>query len=82
MTLQEKLTELRDSAKARIPAETREIMRQATEQLENSGILDRVLSRGERFPSFCLADDKQTDVDSRQLLERGPLVVTFYRGVW
>lgn len=82
MTLKEKLTELRNSAKDRIPAETREVMRQATEQLANSGILDRVLPKGEQFPSFSLANEKQEHVDSQRLLARGPLVVTFYRGVW
>jgi len=37
---------------------------------------------GDRAPEFILKDANGREVSSRELLAKGPLVVTFYRGVW
>ena len=82
MSLQEKLDAVRAGAKDRIPADALEIMHQATEDLRRSGIRDRVPGPGSPAPRFALENVDGETVDSRRLLERGPLIVTFYRGVW
>ena len=57
-------------------------MHLATEELVQSGQAERALKAGDRAPDFTLKDPDGKFVSSRELLARGPLVVTFYRGVW
>jgi peroxiredoxin len=47
-----------------------------------SGQTDRALKAGDRAPTFTLTDADGASVSSAALLARGPLVVSFYRGVW
>lgn len=82
MSLKEKLDQLRAGSAERIPAESRKIMHQAVEDLRASGMLDRILGVGRPAPAFELANTAGETVRSADLLARGPLVVTFYRGFW
>lgn len=82
MSLAENLTAIREGSKERIPAETREQMHRATEELRESGIMDRALNVGDKMPSFELPNTKGEMISSDDLLKEGNLVVTFYRGVW
>ena len=82
MTLQERLDGLKAAAKDRIPADALGIMLQATDDLRQSGIRDRVLGPGDPAPQFQLENVNGEMVSSRDLLARGPLITTFYRGVW
>jgi peroxiredoxin len=34
------------------------------------------------MPEFSLADSNAVMVNSNQLIQSGPLVVTFFRGMW
>jgi peroxiredoxin len=46
-------------------------------------IMERgAIKAGDRAPQFILKDEEGVEHSSRELLEQGPLVVTFYRGVW
>lgn len=82
MSLEEKLAKIREGAVERIPAAAREIMHNATDALRNSGILDGVAKVGDPAPAFALVNTQGNTVRSEELLARGPVVVTFYRGVW
>lgn len=82
MSLKEKLAAIRAGSKDRIPAETRAVMHRATEDLQNSGILDRVIAVGQKLPDFALPNTAGKTVHSAHLLQNGPLVLTVYRGVW
>ena len=82
MSLQAKLDSMREQAKTRIPPEAWAIMRRATEDLRTSGIMDRVLKVGERAPDFTLNDQRGDAINASALRAKGPLVVSFYRGVW
>ena len=81
-TLAEKLNEIREGAKQRIPEEVRFIMGKATNELRESGIMDRALKDGGNLPSFELPNRDGEMVSSADLLQRGNLILTFYRGVW
>jgi peroxiredoxin len=59
-----------------------ETMHRATAELIASGAARRAKKAGEIAPSFSLQDPEGNGVNSDQLLKRGPLVVSFYRGVW
>ena len=47
-----------------------------------SGQAQRALKVGDRAPAFELPDPNRDIVASTDLLKRGPLVLSFYRGVW
>ena len=54
----------------------------ATEELIASGQAQRAKRAGDTAPDFTLNDPEGKPVFSRELLSRGPLVVSFYRGIW
>jgi peroxiredoxin len=64
------------------PPEIHPIMDRATQDLVASGQAARALKAGDRAPHFILNDAYGQPVSSRKLLEEGPLVISFYRGVW
>lgn len=57
-------------------------MERNIEELRANGSLDRVLKTGQKAPSFALQDQHGLRVSSADLLAKGPLVVSFYRGTW
>jgi peroxiredoxin len=64
------------------PPEIHPIMERATDELVASGQATRALKAGDRAPAFTLCDPDGEAVSSADLLAKGPLVITFYRGVW
>ena len=64
------------------PAEIHPIMARATAELVASGQAKRALKAGDPAPEFTLTDPDGNPVSSVELLKRGPLVMSFYRGVW
>lgn len=80
--LNQKLDELRaEKEAARDPAATA-LMHRATDELRDSGILDAVASVGDAAPSWARPELDGLTLRSRALLERGPLVLSFFRGRW
>jgi len=57
-------------------------MRRATLELINSGQAQHAKKAGDTAPQFTLKDPEGKPVSSRDLLAKGPLVISFYRGVW
>jgi peroxiredoxin len=57
-------------------------MKRATDVLIESGQAQRAKKAGDASPDFTLLDPDGKQIRSRDLLARGPLVVSFYRGVW
>jgi hypothetical protein len=87
MKLQGKLDAMReDFENGRFPlVPTRhqiDTMARATQALIDSGQVDHALKAGDVAPDFTLDDADGNSVSSRALLAKGPLVATFYRGVW
>jgi hypothetical protein len=87
MSLQSKLDAFKADFEAgkppyNVPRAVIETMHRATAELIASGAADRASPIGEYAPSFSLKDAEGNIVSSVELLKRGPLVVSFYRGVW
>jgi hypothetical protein len=82
MSLEDKLAAVRDGAAKRIPPERLAIMHKATEQLRQSGILDRVIRPGVKAPDFTLNDQNGDAVTLSALTARGPVVMSVFRGFW
>ena len=82
MSLQDKLTAMKDKFEAKMSSDTLTIMHRATGDLARSGIMDHILKVGASAPQFILPDQEDRLVNSAALLAKGPLVINFYRGVW
>ncbi len=66
----------------RIPKDALAVMDAATEELAKSGVLDRALREGQEAPDFILPASDGKPVRLYDLLEKGRVVVVFYRGGW
>lgn len=64
------------------PAQVHVVMKRATDELIASGQAGRTLKVGDKAPVFTLNDPEGNPVSSAELLSKGPLVISFYRGVW
>jgi hypothetical protein len=82
MTLQEKMAAFKKNFEAKAPKEVLEIMHRAQETLIDSEILERVPKAGDKAPDFILKSTENSPVALRRLLEKGPIVLGFYRGRW
>lgn len=87
MTLQAKLDAFKADFEAgkppyNVPPAVIETMHHATAELKASGLAERARKVGDKAPSFVLNDPNGNAVSSAELLAKGPLVLTFYRGVW
>jgi peroxiredoxin len=83
LPLQGKLDALKAEFETNIaPAPVVEALHGATDELIASGAPGKALKAGDVAPAFTLPDADGKPVSSRDLLAKGPLVVTFYRGVW
>ena len=82
MTLNEQLHAIKEKSRERIPDAAREIMERAVEDQRKSGALDRVVKVGQRAPDFTLPNASGKPVALADLLTRGPLVLSFFRGRW
>ena len=82
MNLADQLSKIREVAKKQIPAEALEVMHQATDDLRIPATMAGIIKVGDTMPPFCLKNTTGTSINSADLLARGPLVVTFFRGHW
>lgn len=82
MSLKEKLDEHSAQFERTAPKEIQVAIRRAIDAAIESGYEERALGVGDKAPEFALADAEGNTVSSADLLKSGPLVVSFYRGVW
>jgi len=87
MTLQAKLDAFKADFEAgkppyNVPPSVIATMRRATAELIASGAAGEARKAGDKAPAFTLNDPDGNAVSSAALLAKGPLVVSFYRGVW
>jgi peroxiredoxin len=87
MTLQAKLDAFKADFEAgkppySVPRSVIDTMHRATEELIASGAATRALKAGYAAPPFVQEDPDGKPVSAAELLAQGPLVISFYRGVW
>lgn len=87
MKLQDRLDAMREDFEngrfPLVPTQAQlDVMRRATQSLVDSRQAENALKAGDTAPEFTLRDTDGSIVSSRALLARGPLVATFYRGIW
>lgn len=82
MSLTQELADFQNRFRANQDPGILATMQAATDDLEQSGIVDRTLKVGDPIPNFELPDVKGDRVELRSLLQNGPVVLSFYRGGW
>jgi peroxiredoxin len=83
MSLQDRLDAFKaDFETHKAPRVAVDAFHKSTDELIASGQAQKALKAGDRAPSFSLPDPDGKLVSSSELRAKGPLVVTFYRGVW
>jgi hypothetical protein len=81
-TLKETLVAFRAGSARRWGSERIALYEAQTEELRRSGIAEAALGAGDRAPDFSLPDLQGGRVHLSEILRRGPVVLTFYRGGW
>jgi hypothetical protein len=82
MKLQEKLDAYKKDFLTQVPPDALLIMQQATSDLNGSGILAKAIKVGDLAPDFELNNTEGDAVALGDLLDKGPLILSFYRGRW
>ena len=80
--VRKELEEFREKSSKNAPPERIRSYEQGIEEVRKSGVTDKALKVGDRAPDFELPDASGKKVKLSELLARGPVVVTWYRGGW
>jgi peroxiredoxin len=81
-SLREIYSERKELIAKYVPAEVQAIHARVVEELKHSSIAERSIPVGAPAPAFELPDHNGKLVRSSELLDRGPLVICFFRGRW
>lgn len=82
MNLKLELEKLYKNSINNVPKDILNVLSDAAEKLAKEGIEKQALKVGDSIPSFSLKNAVGETVYSEDLLEQGPLVISFYRGAW
>lgn len=80
--LQSRLDAYKAQSRARQAPEVSALLESSIKRLRANHPASRYLKPGERFPDFNLPDSAGQTVRLRDLLAQGPVVISFYRGLW
>jgi peroxiredoxin len=82
MPLQEELDRRRREICARLDPADRKVLEDGIERLRMLQVAETGLAVGDTLPDFALLDPEGRVWRSDELLARGPLVLSFFRGAW
>ena len=81
-SLQKRLDAIRNGFRKDAPPEVLEVMHKASSDLTELLARNPGLGVGDQAPPFRLPDQDGNELDSAELLGKGPLVMTLFRGHW
>lgn len=79
-TLREKLLER--ASQSGMPPEAKAKMTQHLNELTDSDIVSKAVKTGDKAPDFSLKDHTGVERSLSEYLEKGPVILTWYRGGW
>ena len=82
MSLQEDLSNFATQMSAQAPKEVLETLGGFIGKLNESGITNKALKKGDQAPDFSLQDDEGNTVTLKELTKNKPLILSFNRGNW
>jgi peroxiredoxin len=80
--LAQRLLEIKAGIAEYVRPESQAINERAVAEIAASGLAENILAVGAAAPEFVLQNQNEKEVSSKDLLEKGPLVVNFFRGRW
>lgn len=82
MNLQQEIEALKNQFYRDLPEQTKIVIQSVTKKLKQSDIIERCCKVGDKAPDFSLPNIRGERIQSSDILAKGPLVLTFYRGGW
>ena len=82
MSLNELLSAMKQDFVAKADPEVLKVMGNARQKLVDSGLHEKALGKGENLPKFTLKDSEGNEFSSSEALKKGPLLISWYRGIW
>ncbi|MBB1379394.1 peroxiredoxin-like family protein [Pseudoalteromonas sp. SR43-2] len=67
---------------AKLPADVLALMNTTNEELIAQHIRDNALQIGQKVENFSLANHNGENIELADLLKKGPVIISFYRGGW
>ena len=80
--LNKQIQEVIQSLRGSLPANLSSLIEQGAGEISALDIAGQALDVGDQVPDFSLNDYKGNTVSIGDFLRHGPVVLTFYRGVW
>lgn len=81
-TLATQLAERQAKFEHTAPPERRKAMASAIATVAASGVVDNAIKKGDKAPDFTLKNAVDDSVSLYEELEKGPVILTWYRGSW
>lgn len=82
MSLNALLTAMKEDFASKADPAVLTIMMAARQQILDMGVHEQALGPGEIMPDFVLRDFNGKEFSSREVREKGPLLLSWYRGIW
>lgn len=82
MSIKEKLEDLANKSSKAVPENIAKVMSKFQEDLKAKDILKNIKKVGDKIQNFSLKNYNNETVELNDLLKKGKLIVTFYRGNW
>lgn len=82
MNLPEAIRKQKEELSKGVSQETATLMNDAVSDLKQSGILENCLQQGAKAPYFRLEDAHGNLVSLPDFLDKGPVILKFFRGDW
>jgi peroxiredoxin len=82
MSLAPQLSAIYDTFQKTAPPQISQTINTANSDFEHAFKTESIIKVGDKLPSFALKDALGKEVTSNELLENGPLLISFYRGEW
>lgn len=80
--LNQQIRDVIQQFRASLPAEMSALIEQGAGEISALDIVEKALKPGDTLPDFVLQNQRRESQSLAAYLEKGPLVLTFYRGVW
>ena len=82
MTLQQELEKIKYAGRFRFSPEAYQTISDSIQNLKDKNIDKDALKPGDRIPSVSIKNSSGQSVMTDDLLQTGPVVISFYRGGW
>lgn len=81
-TLQQQLDNFSEQIAHKIPSHAKAVIKKCNDALAAELPTRGILKVGDKLPAFSLENQNSETVSSEKLLKDGPLIISFFRGVW